>query len=336
MSNNIKISYYTDACPAVRSFLTYMGSVKNCSPKTVNEYYTDLRTFFRFMKIFKGKVPDDCEFESIDISGIDIDFISSITLQDILEYMNYLKMSRSNTASTRSRKVSSLRTFFNYLCNKTGQIALNPTTELETPKKKKSLPKHLSLEQSVSLLESVDGKFAERDFCILTLFLNCGLRLSELVGIDIGRINFDEKSMVILGKGNKERVVFLNNNCIDAIKNYLAVRPAQAASPADSRALFLSRLNKRISPKTVQWIVNRQLAEAGLTDMGFSTHKLRHTAATLMYQYGHVDIRILKDILGHENLGTTEIYTHLSTEQLKNAASSTPLSSVKIKHKETK
>lgn len=328
-----KYKLYNDVCPSVKNFLNYIGTVKNNSAKTVDEYYIDLRTFFRFMKYYKGLVDQDIEFTEIPVDDITLDFIKEITMNDILEYLNFLKVERSNNATTRARKVSSLRTFFKYMCNKTGQIAINPTDQLETPKMRKSLPKHLSYEQSVTLLESVDGTFAERDFCIITLFLNCGLRLSELVGIDIGRINFDERSLIVLGKGNKERVVYLNDACINAINDYLAVRPTETKSPSDSRALFLSRLNKRISNKTVQWIIKRQFKEAGLDGMGFSTHKLRHTAATLMYQHGHVDIRVLKDILGHENLGTTEIYTHLATEQLEKAAKANPLSNVNIKKK---
>lgn len=324
---------YDDSCQSVRNFLSYIGTVRNNSSKTVDEYHTDLRTFFRFMKRHRGLVSDDISFESISVTDITVDFIGSITLTDILEYMNFLKTERNNSAKTRSRKVSSLRSFYKYMCNKTNAIETNPTLELETPKQKKSLPRHLSLEQSVSLLENVDGTYAERDFCIITLFLNCGLRLSELVGLDLKRINFDERTMIVLGKGNKERLVYLNSNCIESIKAYLAVRPATAKLPSDARALFLSRLGKRISPKTVQWIIKRQLSEAGLDGMGFSTHKLRHTAATLMYQHGHVDIRVLKDILGHENLGTTEIYTHLSTEQLEKAANASPLASIKLKSK---
>ena len=326
-----KLHAYDDSCQSVRNFLSYIGTVRNNSSKTVDEYHTDLRTFFRFMKRYRGLVSEDLPFEEIPVNDVSVDFIASVTLSDILEYMNYLKTERNNNAKTRSRKVSSLRSFYKYMCNRTNTIAYNPTQELETPKQKRALPKHLSLEQSVSLLESVDGDHAERDFCIITIFLNCGLRLSELVGIDIGRINFDEQTLIVLGKGNKERLVYLNDSTIQAIRDYLKVRPQAAKSPSDARALFLSRLGKRISPKTVQWIIKRQLKAAGLADMGFSTHKLRHTAATLMYQHGHVDIRLLKDLLGHENLGTTEIYTHLSTEQLKNAADASPLSTVKVK-----
>ena len=324
---------YSDSCPAVRGFLSYLGTVKNNSSKTVFEYHSDLRLFFRFIKYFRGLVPENVDFEEIPVDDVSVDMIGSVTFLEISEFMNYLKTNRDNNAATRARKASCLRTFYKYMCNKTHQIAVNPTLELETPRKKRALPKHLSLEQSVSLLESVDGDFAERDYCIITLFLNCGLRLSELVGINLGSINFDDRTLTVLGKGNKERIVYLNDNCVKALKDYLAVRPANIKSANDEYALFISRIGRRISPKTVQWIIKRQLKEAGLDGMGFSTHKLRHTAATLMYQYGHVDIRVLKDLLGHENLGTTEIYTHLSKDQLKNAADASPLSNIDINRK---
>ena len=327
------LSPYSDSCPSVRSFLSYMGTVKNSSSKTVFEYHSDLKLFFRFIKAYRGLVPADTEFDEIPVDDVTVDMIGSVTFTEIAEFMNYLKTNRNNNAATRARKASCLRSFYKYMCNKTGQISSNPTLELETPKKKRALPKYLSLQQSMNLLESVDGSFAERDFCIITIFLNCGLRLSELVGIDIGRIDFDERTLTVLGKGNKERIVYLNENCISALKEYLAVRPTNIKSKNDEHALFISRIGRRISPKTVQWIINRQLKEAGLDGMGFSTHKLRHTAATLMYQYGHVDIRVLKDLLGHENLGTTEIYTHLSKEQLKSAADASPLSNVSIERK---
>ena len=241
--------------------------------------------------------------------------------------MNYTLNERDNNSNTRARKCSCLRTFFNYLHKKTGLLQNNPMADLEMPKVKKSLPKYLSLEQSMELLRSVDGKYKERDYCILTLFLNCGMRLSELVSLNLSDIRRDEKSVTITGKGNKQRIVYLNQACMDAIDAYLNVRPI--AGVTDKNALFISRLNKRISPKTVQALVYKYLDSIGLNQSGYSVHKLRHTAATLMYQYGEVDIRILKDILGHSNLGTTEIYTHLSSKQMEEAVNKNPLSKMK-------
>lgn len=323
----MKPELLAEAPPVIREFLGYLGTIRGKSPKTVEEYYLDLRTFFRYIKQNRGLVAADTPFEKIDISDIDLDLIKTINLTQVFEYMNFLISERSNGTATRSRKVSSLRSFFRYLTNKTGKLKMNPVEELETPKQKKSLPRFLSLEQSLELLSKVEGKTRERDYCILILFLNCGMRLSELVGINLNDIHFSDCTVKITGKGNKERMIYLNEACIDAINRYLAVRPKEAL--IDKNALFISGQRKRISPKTVQYLVKKYLAEIELGGPGYSVHKLRHTAATLMYQHGHVDIRVLKDILGHENLGTTEIYTHLSSDQMASAAASNPLSHVK-------
>lgn len=315
-----------EAPPIIREFLGYVGTIKGKSPKTTEEYYLDLRTFFRYIKKTRGLVSPTVAFEEISISDVDLDLVKTINLTQVYEYMNYLGGSRHNKASTRSRKVSSLRAFFKYLTNKVGKLAVNPVEELETPKQKKSLPKYLTLEQSIDLLAKAEGPRNERDYCMLVLFLNCGMRLSELVSLNLSDIRPGSSTLKITGKGNKERMIYLNDACTDALKRYIAVRPKNVI---DRNALFISKQNKRISPKTVQYIVKKYLAEIGLNGPGFSVHKLRHTAATLMYQYGHVDIRVLKDILGHENLGTTQIYTHLSDEQMEKAAQANPLSGVK-------
>lgn len=318
----------------VRNYSLYMRNIKGRSAKTVEEYCLDLRTFFRFMR--KHKMPEfkDIEFEEIPIRDIDAEFIKSITTIDIFEFMNYAVDDRLNIASTRQRKTSALKGYFSYLCDHEHLIEENPTINLTPPKKKKSLPKYLSLEQSIALLSAVDGPDKERDFCILTLFLNCGMRLSELVGINISDVIYNNSTIRILGKGNKERIVYLNEACLNAINNYLKVRPKDKV--IDKNALFLSNRLTRISPKTVQAMVNKYLAKIGLGGAGYSVHKLRHTAATLMYQYGNVDIRVLQDILGHENLGTTEIYTHTSNAQIENAIKSNPLSSLPIANESDK
>lgn len=329
----MKQDCFSLAPPIIKEFLGYMGTVKGKSPLTVEEYFMDLRTFFRYMKQHRNQVPQDMPFDEISIDDIDLEFIKTITLTDVYEYMNFVSTRRKNKATTRSRKVSSLRTYFQYLTNKVNKLEHNPITELETPKTKKSLPKYLTLEQSMDLLNAVEGPYQSRDYCIITLFLNCGMRLSELVNINLNDINHKEHVMRITGKGNKERLVYLNDACMDAIKTYLKDRPADGL--IDREALFISRERKRISPKTVQAMVNKYLEKIGLGGPGYSVHKLRHTAATLMYQYGEVDIRVLKDILGHENLGTTEIYTHISDEQMKKASKSNPLSNVKSKKHKT-
>ncbi len=324
------VNFRNEAPPIIKDYLFYLQTVKEKSQKTVDEYYIDLRTFFRFIKQQRDLVSPELPFEEIKIDDVDIELVRSVTLQDAYEFMNYAKVDRHNNSSTRLRKSSALRGFFNYLCVKKGLLANDPLKELETPKQKKSLPKYLTLEQSIELLESVDGPHKERDYCIITLFLNCGLRLSELVGLNVSDIRTDNTARVI-GKGNKERIIYLNDACITAIKDYLTIRPVDRLK--DRNALFISNQMKRMSPKTVQALVYKYLEKIGLDSQGYSCHKLRHTAATLMYQHGNVDIRVLKEILGHENLGTTEIYTHLSSEQMETAANSNPLSKVNKKKK---
>jgi len=313
----------------VRQYALYYRNTKGRAQKTVDEYCMDLRTFFRFMKRFRGLVPKDLSLEEIPVKDIDLAFIRSITTMDIFEFMNFVADERSNMSSTRQRKSSSLKSFFNYLAVHEGLLETNPTENLTPPKKAKKLPKFLSLEQSIELLNAVEGPDKERDYCILTLFLNCGMRLAELVSINLSDVIHNNSTLRIVGKGNKERIVYLNDACLSAIDTYVRVRPKDDV--IDRNALFLSNRGKRISPKTVQAMVNKYLDKIGLGGAGYSVHKLRHTAATLMYRHGNVDIRVLQDILGHENLGTTEIYTHTSSTQMENAVNSNPLSKVKSK-----
>lgn len=311
--------------PTVIEFLNYMSVIKNKSELTVLEYASDLRLFFRFLLIYRKKVDESTDFDSIDISSIGLDLIETVTIQDAYAFLSYCRNERKNDAASRARKASALRAYFKYMSINTKQIDENPMQELESPKAKKALPKYLTLDESINLLKSIDGKFKERDYCIIALFLNCGLRLSELVGLNYGDIRSDN-SMRVTGKGNKERVIYLNDMCVNAIHDYMKVRPVDGVK--DKNALFLSSRLSRISPKTVQHIVKTFLDKAGLGDQGFSTHKLRHTAATLMYQQGNVDVLLIKEILGHENLATTEIYTHIVDSQLKDAVASNPLNNI--------
>lgn len=314
----------------VQQYAMYLRNIRGLSANTVNEYCMDLRTFFRFMKRFKGLESADKALDEIHVNDIDLAFIKNITTYDIFEFMNFVADSRNNLSSTRQRKSSSLKSFYKYLCVNEKLLEENPTENLSAPKTKKSLPHFLSLEQSIELLNAVDGPDKERDYCILTLFLNCGMRLSELVSINITDVIHNNSTIRILGKGNKERMVYLNDACLDAIDAYLKVRPVDGV--IDKNALFLSSRKKRISPKTVQYMVKKYLDKIGLSGPGYSVHKLRHTAATLMYRHGNVDIRVLQDILGHQNLGTTEIYTHTSSTQMEDAANSNPLSNIKPKN----
>ncbi len=316
-------------CPQLlRDFLFYMETIRGRSPKTVEAYYTDLHTFFCFMKAYKHDLSKYDNLNEIDISDIGQEFIRSITLSDVYEYLNYTMSERENNAKTRARKVSSLRSFFKYLTTKANILEDNPIQELEIPALKKSLPKYLTLEQSLELLSHVDSSSPKRDFCMVTLFLNCGIRLSELVGLNLSSIHLKEKKMTVLGKGNKERLLYLNDACIHSIEEYLKER-SQISGIKEKNALFLSSRGTRITTRRVQQIIQRSLEQAGLAGQGFSAHKLRHTAATLLYQQGGVDIRVLQEMLGHVNLGTTEIYTHTSSQQLKDAAESSPLKNVK-------
>ncbi len=307
---------------SVVEFLNYMSVIKNKSELTVLEYASDLRLFFKFLLIYRKKVDDGVPFEKIDISKIDIELISTVTIQDAYAFLSYCRTERKNDAASRARKSSAIRAYFKYMSVNTKQIEENPMQELESPKAKKALPKYLTLDESINLLNCIDGKFKERDYCIIAIFLNCGLRLSELVNLNYGDIRSDN-TMRVTGKGNKERIIYLNDMCINAINEYMKVRPVEGVK--DKNALFLSSRKSRISPKTVQYIVKTFLDKAGLGDQGFSTHKLRHTAATLMYQQGNVDVLLIKEILGHENLATTEIYTHIIDSQLKDAVESNPL-----------
>lgn len=318
------------APPVIRDFLTYNETIKGKSSRSVDEYYLDLQTFFRYLLLVRGRVGKNTDFESISIREVNLDLIKTVTISDLYAFIVFCKDERGNNAATRARKTSTLRIFFKYLSAQMHLLETNPAEMLEAPKIKQSLPKHLTLEDSLELLGTVDGANRERDYCILVLFLNCGLRLSELCGLNMTDIHSDG-TVRILGKGNKERMIYLNDACTAAIKDYLAVRPNDGVRYEDRNALFISREHRRISNKTVQYIVKSCLERAGLGGQGFSTHKLRHTAATLMYQHGHVDIRVLKDILGHSNLGTTQIYTHVSDSQIKSAIDANPLAEIKAK-----
>lgn len=323
----MNIEVLNSISPILRDYLTYSETIKGKSTKTIEQYYLDLTLFFKFLKLQRGLIPDGTDFSDIVVNDVDEELLKSVTMTDLYAFVVYCKNERQNGAAARARKVSCLRMFFKYLTNKMHILKVNPAAELDTPKLKKSLPVHLSLEQSIELLKSVDGKHKERDFCILTLFLNCGMRLSELCSLNYTDIR-DDNSLKILGKGNKERVIYLNDACQSAIRQYMQVRPNDGVCQNDKYALFLSSRKQRISNKTVQHIVNMFLEKAGLSGQGFSTHKLRHTAATLMYQQGGVDIRVLKDILGHENLGTTQIYTHVANRQVEEAFDRNPLSKI--------
>ena len=315
----------------LNSFLDYTATILNKSPNTVKEYNYDLNMFLKFI-MYHFKMTDKKDIKEINIRNMSVDTVSKITLDDIHAFLFHLTNNYNSKAATRARKTSSIRVFFNYMCNKKGLIEKNPAQNLETPKQDKRIPKYLTLDDSMKLLEAVkdeDDRNNERDYAIITLFLNCGMRLSELVGINFKDINFSDQKLNVIGKGNKERTIYLNSACMDAINKYMAVRPHNNVSYDSKDALFLSERRERISNRTVQYIVKKELKKAGLDTKKYSVHKLRHTAATLMYQYGNVDIRALQELLGHESISTTEIYTHVDNSQIRNAVESNPLANVK-------
>lgn len=314
----------------LNSFLDYSIIILNKSPNSVKEYNYDIAMFLKYMKIH-FKLTNEIDFKEIRIDDFDVDTLKKITLEDIHSFISFLAVTQHSKSATRARKISTIRIFFKYLTVKSKILDVNPAQNLETPKQDKRMPKYLSLEDSQKLLEVTardDNRNKERDFAIITLFLNCGMRLSELVGIDIRDIHFDDFRMTVIGKGNKERTIYLNKACINAIEQYLLVRPTDGIAVNSKDALFLSERRERISKRTVQYIVEKELRNAGLDTSKYSTHKLRHTAATLMYQYGEVDIRALQELLGHASISTTEIYTHVANEQVRNAVERNPLANL--------
>lgn len=318
----------------VREFASYKTSIQGCSQKTVEEYLLDLRTFFRYLLAKdQGIHPDSDEFVEIDISKIDIDYIRAIRTEQIYDFLLYTGNVRKNMWASKSRKLSAIKGLFKFLTVKRGYLEENPAANIESPKRKKTLPKFLSLEESKLLLDTVrndvSSKSRLRDLCMITLFLNCGMRLSELVGLNLSDIEREFSYIRVVGKGSKERIIYLNGACKHVLSEYLINdRLTEKKRRLAERAVFLSNRDTRISNKTVQAMVYKYLDASGLGSKHYSVHKLRHTAATLMYQSGNVDIRVLKDILGHEQLNTTQIYTHVSDKNMMNAMNENPLADI--------
>ncbi|MCQ2420470.1 MAG: tyrosine recombinase XerC [Clostridia bacterium] len=324
---------YADAPQILRDFLSYHESIKGQSRKTVSEYYLDLRMFLRFLQWSTNDMPYTTSLDDIPILDVDDNFLASVTSSEVFDFLSYLANDRDNpessgtgiSASSRARKLSAIKSFYKYLTVSTKLLVNNPVKDMEFPKIRKSLPKYLTLEESTSLLRSVDGPNQARDFAILMLFLNCGIRRSELVGLNITDVYEDR--IRVVGKGNKERIVYMGSACRKAIDRYMEVRNKMILS--DNKALFGSRDHNRISVSAVHRLVKKHLLEAGLDPDQFSAHKLRHTAATLMLANG-VDLKTLQEVLGHENLNTTQIYTHIENTDKKIAAEANPISKIKI------
>ena len=323
---------YNDCPQILRDFLAYHENIKGQSQRTISEYYLDLRMFLRFIKLMRADMPIDTRLDDIPIKDLDLFFIESITTSEVFDFLSYLANDRTAnpdaampdygiTASSRARKLSAIKSFYKYLTVRTKQLQENPVADLEYPKLRKSLPKYLTMEQSAALLSSVSGPNEKRDYAILMLFLNCGIRRSELVGLNLSDVYEDR--IRVMGKGNKERIVYFGSSCRKAIDAYLIERNKKVLS--DNRALFGSRDNNRISVTAVHRLVKKALLQAGLDSTQFSAHKLRHTAATMMLS-GGVDVKTVQEVLGHENLNTTQIYTHIENTELKIAAEANPLS----------
>ena len=308
----------------LEDFLNYTGTIKGKSDNTVKEYTYDLRMFLRFLKIRRKLVAKNIIFDDILIDDIDIELIKKINIQDLHAFISFVDKERNNSNYAKARKVASLRSFFKYLTSTVKLLEFDPAQGLESPKIDSRHPVYLTLDEAKKFLSIIDGTFKERDYAIMTLFLNCGMRLSELVSIDIDNIKVD--TLTVIGKGNKERTIYLNDACIKALYDYLSVRPLEDLK--EPKALFISNKRNRLTAKGIQYLVKKYVKKAGLDETKFSPHKLRHTAATLMYKYGGVDIRALQDILGHENVATTQIYTHVDDERLREAVNSNPLSSL--------
>lgn len=329
------INYRLEAPPILKEFLMFHEETENHSQRTVDEYFLDLRMFFRFMKIQKQLIESDIPFDEISIRDITLDFVKSITRSDIYDFLSYLNRDREVRpdsgevgleASSRSRKLATLRSFYDYLVVKREYMTSNPVAGIPSPRLQKSLPRYLTEDECYRLLAAVDGRYAQRDYCILIFFLNCGMRVSELVGINLLDIQGD--ALRLLGKGNKERIVYLNDACLSALRDYLVVRNTNNTPDKAKNALFLSQKGGRMSVDAVQRMLNKYLLKAGLDPSLYSPHKLRHTAATLMLKTG-VDVRTLQELLGHANLNTTQIYTHIDNEGLRVAAEANPLSKLK-------
>lgn len=330
--NPSKHKPFDDASQDIVDYVRYLEVIAGKSANTAFSYYCDLRTFSRFMKRRKGLVEADLEMKEINPKGLDTAFWASVTKEDIYEYLYFLNRECGNKKSSTARRLASLHGFYDYLVNQVNRISQDPTAAIKPPKQDKVLPKYLTAEQSKDLLETIQyqGDFPERDYCMVVLFLNCGMRLSELVGMDLEDIDLEQRQIRLFGKGHKERMVYLNDACIEALQLYLQKRNTLEGLNPKEKAVFVTRRRKdRISNRRVEQLVTGAMKAAGLK--GFSTHKLRHTAATLMYQTGNVDILTLKQLLGHSNVGTTQIYTHLQEFQVRAAIEQNPLGVVSKK-----
>ena len=311
----------------VMDFLQYHSTVRGHSDRTVQAYYMDLKILFRYLKRIRRLVPKDVPFDEIDITDIDLDFIQSVRIEELYRYQSYSPVyngsSRSLSAASRCRRTSTVKSFYSYLTSKRHLMDKNIALELDMPKRQNALPKYLEESECERLLSVCNDKFGTRDYAILMLFMSCGLRISELVNLNLTDVYDDH--VRVLGKGNKERIVFFAQGCREALDDYLAERMIMPDVKPDARdALFISQKNSRFGARGIQQMLEKKLIQANLDASRFSPHKLRHTAATLMLKNG-VDTRALQEVLGHSNLNTTQIYTHLDNTALHEAAMANPI-----------
>ena len=322
----MNLDQITDAPDILMEFLEYHSTVRGHSDQTIAAYYLDLKILFRFLKRRRRLVDPTVPFSEIDITDIDIDFIKTIKIEELYRYQSFspemMQSSNALSAASRCRRTSSVKSFFQYLTAKRHLLEYNVCQELDMPKRQASLPRYLEESECDALLSACDGPFALRDYCMLMILLCCGLRVSELVSLNLTDVYEDH--LRVIGKGNKERVVFFAEGCREALDDYLSARNPEHISPEDKNALFISRDHRRISVRGVQKMLDKKLKMAGLDASRFSPHKLRHTAATLMLKNG-VDTRALQEVLGHSNLNTTQIYTHLDNASLREAALANPI-----------
>jgi integrase/recombinase XerD len=322
----------------LQNYGDYLLSVKGYSQNTIRSYQNDLKLFFNYILIRFGEKKKEDPFDDKALSLISPTLLSKVKLVDIYAFLSYCASELHNGDTTRKRRTAAIRSFYHFEVVVMQEHLEDPTQNLEIPKAKKRDPIYLTLDEALSLLNAVEGKNKERDLAIITLFLNCGLRLSELTNLRVEDIQ--DETLHIVGKGNKERDIMMNDACIDALNNYLPIRQQQINkikakaedekdednSSKEETHLFLSNRGKGISNRMVETMVNKYIKKAGLDSEKFTVHKLRHTAATLMYKYGNIDIRTLQKVLGHENVSTTEIYTHIEDDDVRNAVYKNPLS----------
>ena len=312
----------------IDDFLDYMKATKGSSDNTIREYYYDIIIFVRFIKRRKNLSEGIENFDDIPVEDITPEILESVTKQDIYAYNAFLERERKISNRSKFRKISSVRSFYNYLYSKIEVIKKNPIIDIDMPKIEKTLPVYLTLDESLNLLKTIEKSkmklvYKKRDYAIVTLFLNCGMRLSELSGINISHLK-EDNTLKVIGKGNKERTIYLNEASVYAIQEYLKLRPQ-----IEDDALFLSMREQRMSNRSIQHMIEKHMKNSGLDTNKYSVHKLRHTAATLLYEYGNADIRSLQEILGHESVNTTEIYTHVNKKSLKKMVESNPLANIK-------